>query len=315
MFGKRAQILDLFSQIEANLHENERLIYPKCYFRQDLFVGAELNSLYNRLVDIIKKHKGVVTQNMEDADHVIYPPSVDEVATNNSNSNQWIRVLKKDTRRDSILVHKLFTPDSHDEWIANLDIDDDVAGLNDSSNNASGSEVWEVTSQWLLDTDLYNEWMNQEDYEVDAEQTNNDGKVRLKKPPKMRKTLDDVIKKPHNKNSKRSPSPTPPLNKKSKTATLTRKRKHEEISTSNSKDKENGDTTSEDLTKNMDAPMAQPHVEEVHMPKNVNVKKEGTDYQPYRNGTLIDLDEENEDKKVRKKNLILRHIDIIRFLT
>ena len=63
-------------------------------------------------------------------------------------------------------MHRLFTPDSHDEWIANLDVDDEQAGLNDSSNNASGSEVWEVTSQWLLDTDMYNEWMNQEDYEV-----------------------------------------------------------------------------------------------------------------------------------------------------
>ena len=43
----------------------------------------------------------------------------------------------------------------------------------------------------------------------------------------------------------------------------------------------------------MDAPPAQPHVEEVHIPKNVNIKKESTDYQPFRNGTLIDLDEEN----------------------
>ena len=82
-------------------------------------------------------------------------------------------------------------------------------------------------------------------------------------------------------------------------AAQTRKRKYDEVSSSN-KDKENGDTTSEDLTKNMDAPLAQPHVEEVHMPKNVNLKKETTDYQPYRNGTLIDLDEENEDKKVRR---------------
>ena len=140
----------------------------------------------------------------------------------------------------------------------------------------------------------------------------------MKKPPKTRKTLDDIVKKPHNKSSKRSPSPTPPLNKKSKTsgaaaaaaaaAAQTRKRKYDEVSSSN-KDKENGDTTSEDLTKNMDAPLAQPHVEEVHMPKNVNLKKETTDYQPYRNGTLIDLDEENEDKKVRR--LFLFEINIL----
>ena len=293
LFGKRAQILDLFGQVETVLLENDCLLYPKVFFRQEYFTGSELQSLSNRLIEIVKKHKGKVCQNISDADHIIYPPSSEEVS--DSSKCQWIRVLKKDTRKDSILIHRLFTPDSHDEWLSNIDVDDDMAGLNDSSNNASGSEVWEVTSNWLLDTDLYNEWMNQEDYEVDAEQTNNEGKVKLKKPPKLRKTLDDIIKKT-NKSSKRSPSPTPPLNKKSKVNPNTRKRKHDEIST-NSKDKENGDA-GEDLTKNMEAPMAQPHVEEVHMPKNVNIKKEGTDYQPYRNGTLIDLDEENEDKKV-----------------
>lgn len=48
----------------------------------------------------------------------------------------------------------------------------------------------------------------------------------------------------------------------------------------------------------MDAPPAQPHVEEVAGAK-LNVKKEGiaqNDQQPYRNGTMIDLDEDQPDK-------------------
>ena len=72
-----------------------------------------------------------------------------------------------------------------------------------------------------------------------------------------------------------------------------RKRKHEEISNAGVA-KENGDSTDHcDLTKSMEAPLAQPHVEEVHVPKNMIIKKETTDYQPYRNGTFIDLDAEN----------------------
>ena len=303
LFGKKAQVIDLCAQIENALIENNTLAYPTCYFRQELFVGGDLPSLYTRLLEIVKKHKGTIAANQEDADHVIYPPSSDEL--NESSRCQWVRVLKKDTRKDSILIHRLFTPDSHDEWLSNIEIDDDAAGLNDSSNNASGGEVWEVTANWLLDTELYNEWMNQEDYEVDSESTfsANDGKIRLKKPPKTRKTLEDIIKKP-SKNSKRSPSPTPPLNKKAKANTNTRKRKHEEMST---KDKENGADSNEpaDLTKSMEAPLSQPHVEEVQIPKSVNIKKEGTDYQPYRNGTLIDLDEENADDK--KEGLVNGH--------
>lgn len=117
---------------------------------------------------------------------------------------------------------------------------------------------------------------------------NTENKVKLKKPFKTLKTLDDVLKKKH---MKRSPSPAPPLNKKPKSATpnatATRKRKHEEISSAT-----NGGV-SEDLTKGMVAPVTQPHVEEVQVPKGTNIKKENSDYQPYRNGTLIDLDEDN----------------------
>ncbi len=98
--------------------------------------------------------------------------------------------------------------------------------------------------------------------------------------------------------SKRSPSPAPPLNKKPKSnlnsSGNTRKRKHEEISSSSIANSINGNSNeAADLTKNMEAPPAQPHVEEVQMPKSLNIKKENSDYQPYRNGTIIDLDDDN----------------------
>ena len=76
----------------------------------------------------------------------------------------------------------------------------------------------------------------------------------------------------------------------------TRKRKHEEISSLNGNSNE-----ASDLTKNMEAPPAQPHVEEVHVPKSLGIKKENTDFQPYRNGTLIDLDEENNHNNEENK--------------
>jgi SWI/SNF related-matrix-associated actin-dependent regulator of chromatin subfamily C len=124
----------------------------------------------------------------------------------------------------------------------------------------------------------------------------------------LRRTLLDIIKKPTIKHSKRSPSPTPPTKKLKGPGPGNRKRKHEEISSSsaNIKDKDlNGDSNDAgDLTKNMEAPPAQPHVEEVTIPKNVNnsIKKENTDYQPYRNGTLIDLDEDNHNSNEENKD-------------
>lgn len=252
-----------------------------------------------QLHEIIKKHKGQVTKTLEEADHVIFPPCTDLELPN----DKFVRVIKK-KGKDSVLIHRLYSPDSHDEWINNIEIDDDAAGLNDSSNNASGGNIWEVSSNWLLDTEVYNEWMNQEDYEVDSEASVADGIVRLKKPIKSLKTLDDITKKSA---IKRSPSPTPPLSKKIKSnPTNTRKRKHEEISSSSNSNlkennKENGDNST-DLTKNMDAPVAQPHVEPVQIPKNLNIKKENPDYHPYRNGTVIDLDEENNHVNSNDEN-------------
>lgn len=307
LFGKKSQIIDLFSQIESCLVENSRLLYPTCYFRTDLFQTQDLQSLLLKLHEIVKKHKGQIASSVEDADHIIYPPSFEESLDTSNNNNHWVRVIKK-RGKDSILIHRLFTPDSHDEWLS-VEIDDEAAGLNDSVNNTSGGDVWEVTANWLLDTDIFNEWMNQEDYEVDSEQTLliNDGKIRLKKPPKMRRTLTDIIKKNVKSQSHvpRSPSPAPPSNKKLKTS-ANRKRKHEEISSIGSSLnlnlKENCDSNDADLTKNLDAPQPQPHVEEVHIPKNLHVKKETTDYQPYKNGTLIDLDEESPHNNNNNNN-------------
>lgn len=300
LFGKQSQLLDLCAQIEQSLVENQRLMYPTCYFRHELFVGEENQSLLMRLSEIVKRHKGQVVGKIEEADHVIYPSALDEL-NEPANRMDWIRVIKK-RGKDSILIHRIFTPDSQDQWLSNVEVDDDVAGLNDSTNNTSGGDIWEVTANWLLDTDMYNEWMNQEDYEVDADSTNSDGKVKLKKPLKLLKTLDDLLKKSASKQIKRSPSPAPPLNKKPKSnmnssSSSTRKRKHEEISSLNGNSNE-----ASDLTKNMDAPPAQPHVEEVHVPKSLGIKKENPDFQPYRNGTLIDLDEENNHNNEENKD-------------
>ena len=350
LFGKRASVIELCIEIEACLVANQRLLYPTCFFRADLFAkSAPLLDLHARLVDIVKAHKGQVVDTAEEADHVVYPPvsEADEPQTSAAAAvPKWIRVIKK-RGKDAVLLHRLFHPDSHDEWISNVEIDDEAAGLNDSSNEASGGDVWEVAANWLLDTHTYNEWMNQEDYEVhvDASASSPNGLAKYKKPAHMRKTLDDIVKVPAAKkaNMKRSPSPNTTTAatatttvsssssasaaantgtlKKSKAnananagggvaATGPRKRKHDDTTASaatadkvdkiepNStatasstvKDKENA---ADDLTKNMEAPPAQPHIEEVHVPKHLaNVKKESSDYQPYRNGTLIDLDEE-----------------------
>lgn len=112
---------------------------------------------------------------------------------------------------------------------------------------------------------------------------------------------------------KRSPSPAPPVNKKMKsgttptasTTTRNSKRKHEEMKeAAAAAAAASSNHNNHDLTESMDAPTSQPHVEEVAVTTGKaagGVKKESStqpsaDMQPYRNGTLIDLDEEANDK-------------------
>ena len=49
----------------------------------------------------------------------------------------------------------------------------------------------------------------------------------------------------------------------------------------------------DDLTKDMDDPMPEPNIQEVSVPRIVNVKSHrDTDFQPARGSTLMDVDEE-----------------------
>jgi SWI/SNF related-matrix-associated actin-dependent regulator of chromatin subfamily C len=163
-FGKRQSIIDLCQQIETCLIESNRLLLPSCYFRTELF-GSAHQGLLQQLQTIVTKHKGRVVDSMDDADHIIYPPSSDEGADPTNGGNPWVRVVKRRPKDSLVLVHRYFTPDSHDEWLNGVDMDDDAAAaLNESGQSTGASDVYEVTANWLLDTDLYNEWMNQVGY-------------------------------------------------------------------------------------------------------------------------------------------------------
>lgn len=171
------------------------MTYPSCYLRPE--IDAQL---CDKLREIIKKHKGTLSNSQDDADHIIYPP-IDEKKPSDT---EWIRVVQK--RGKDALIHTWYLPDSHDQWLQNVDIDEP------EPNDNCG--IWNVNANWILDTEKFNEWMNQEDYEVDYDNLDENNRAKHKKPPNMRKTLEEIMPK---KKPKRSPSPTPPVNKKIKT--------------------------------------------------------------------------------------------------
>lgn len=66
------------------------------------------------------------------------------------------------------LFLRYYFPDSFDKWDSmDLPIDPPEHGDYIESFN-DPPKVWRVAANWLLDLDEYNEWMNEDDYEVDA---------------------------------------------------------------------------------------------------------------------------------------------------
>ena len=65
-------------------------------------------------------------------------------------------------------IRRYYFPDSYDKWDA---IDVPVEPLEQSEYLEALNEpqkTYRVAANWLLDLDQNNEWMNEEDYEVDA---------------------------------------------------------------------------------------------------------------------------------------------------
>ncbi|NXQ49723.1 SMRC1 protein, partial [Catharus fuscescens] len=263
--------VEMFMTIEKTL--NNCLSRPTIYLIPDM----ELK-LANKLKDIVKRHQGTVTEEKSKATHHVYPSptSVDD--------DEWLRpVMKKDKQ---VLVHWGFFPDSYDTWVHANEIDAEI------EDPPIPEKPWKVHAKWILDTDVFNEWMNEEDYEVDENRKSVSFRQRIsmkneepvRSPERRdRKAAGSTRKRKH------SPSPPPtPVESRKKTgkkgqAALYGKRRGQKE-----------EDEQEDLTKDMEDPTPVPNIEEVVLPKNVNPKKD-SENTPVKGGTVADLDEQDEE--------------------
>ncbi|XP_026581165.1 SWI/SNF complex subunit SMARCC1-like, partial [Pseudonaja textilis] len=127
---------------------------------------------------------------------------------------------------------------------------------------------WKVHARWILDMDVFNEWMNEEDYEVDEN----------KKPVSFRQRIylrnEEPVRSPERRDRKAaagtrkrkaSPSPPPPP-----TPVESRKKvgKKGQASLYGKRRGQKEEEEQDDLTKDMEDPTPVPNVEEVALPKN-----------------------------------------------
>ncbi|XP_077339526.1 SWI/SNF complex subunit SMARCC2 isoform X3 [Lithobates pipiens] len=277
--------VEMFMTIEKSLVQNN------CLSRPNIYLHADIDSkLQSKLKDIVKRHQGTVTEDKSHASHVVVP------VPGNLEEEEWVRpILKRDKQ---VLLHWGYYPDSYDTWIPASEIEAPV------EDAPTAEKPRKVHAKWILDTDSFNEWMNEEDYEV-----NDDRNPVARRKKISAKTLTDEVrsllqspvievsspdsdrrdkKGPNYKKRKRSPSPPP-------SAEAKKKNVKKGPSTPYTKSKRgHREEEQEDLTKDMDEPSPVPNVEEVTLPKAVNTKKD-SESAPVKGGTVTDLDEQEDE--------------------
>uniref|UniRef100_A0A8C3Y1N5 SWI/SNF related, matrix associated, actin dependent regulator of chromatin subfamily c member 2 n=1 Tax=Catharus ustulatus TaxID=91951 RepID=A0A8C3Y1N5_CATUS len=262
--------VEMFMTIEKSLVQNN------CLARPNIFLHQEIEpKLLGKLKDIVKRHQGTVTEDKSNASHIVCP------VPGNLEEEEWVRpVMKRDKQ---VLLHWGYYPDSYDTWIPASEIEASV------EDPPTPEKPRKVHAKWILDTDTFNEWMNEEDYEVTDEKSPVTRRKKI-----SAKTLTDEVNSPDSdrrdkkggnyKKRKRSPSPSPTPEAKKKNA------KKGPSTPYNKSKRGHREEEQEDLTKDMDEPSPVPNVEEVTLPKTVNTKKD-SESAPVKGGTMTDLGE------------------------
>uniref|UniRef100_A0A8C1ZGC1 SWI/SNF related, matrix associated, actin dependent regulator of chromatin, subfamily c, member 2 n=1 Tax=Cyprinus carpio TaxID=7962 RepID=A0A8C1ZGC1_CYPCA len=263
--------VEMFMTIEKSLVQNN------CLSRPVIYLSSEIEpKLLGKLKDIIKRHQRA----KHNAKKLL--PSLKK-RKKEWFSVVWVRpVMKRDKQ---MLLHWGYWPDSYDTWISASEVE---AAVEDPP---TAEKPRKVHAKWILDLDQFNEWMNEEDYEV------GEGGPRRKRI--SAKTLTDEVSAPDERRDKKpssakkrkrspSPSPTPPPQeskkkntKKGPTTPYTKSKRGQR------------EEEQEDLTKDLDEPSPVPAVEEATLPKTVT--KKDSDSTPVKGGTMTDLDEQEDE--------------------
>ncbi|XP_062321496.1 SWI/SNF complex subunit SMARCC1 isoform X2 [Osmerus eperlanus] len=266
--------------VEMFLNVEKTLVQNNCLTRPIVFLAADMEQKQaNKLKDIIKRHQGSITEDKSKATHHIYPSPTQQ------DDEEWLRpVMRKDKQ---VLVHWGMFPDSYDTWVATSDVDGEV------EDPPSSEKPWKVHAKWVLDTDAFNEWMNEEDYEVDDNKKPVNFRQRIfPREEESSRTPDRKERKANAAGKKRRRSPSPPSTpaesrkkggKKGNPGPHWKRRGHREE-----------EDMEEDLTKDLEDPSPVPGMEEVTLPKNVNPKKD-SENTPVKGGAVADLDELDDD--------------------
>ena len=187
------------SRKEANLEMcqkvEEALEKKKYHWSPKLFLSKGLSKEDKEKVkELAKKFKVSIIDSESDATHILYPST-------ELDYDMFCRGVFK--RGDKCLVHFYRMPESHDNWglMWPPEEKEPPEGIPDEKE-----EQYRVSVDWLIEAEEYNEFMCEEDYEVEENGQNKSNEMYM-----TEEEYSNCCEKPSKKKGKRkrSPSPTP----------------------------------------------------------------------------------------------------------
>ncbi|KAF9934174.1 hypothetical protein FBU30_003198 [Linnemannia zychae] len=113
-----------------------------------------------KLEAILRRLGGTTTTDSQLATHIVHH-SAEELES--PEGEEWLRTLEK--KDGKVLVHYWYYPDSYDEWLLETSSE-----FMDPEPAPEHSGAWGISTRWIRDSEKYNEWMNEEDYEPSSDQ-------------------------------------------------------------------------------------------------------------------------------------------------
>jgi SWI/SNF related-matrix-associated actin-dependent regulator of chromatin subfamily C len=151
--ANRKDLTDLVLRIRQELLRSGHLLRPRIFVRPDCPNTSLLRHTVTKL--------GAELAHAEDAPgvtHVIYPygPKGDP-----DDGQEYLRTLE--VAGGAAKVHWWYLPDSYDEWLPAAAAPADV----EPEMKPPGGRPWKVHVRFITDSEKYNEWMNEADYETE----------------------------------------------------------------------------------------------------------------------------------------------------
>lgn len=146
--------IDLLRLIEKNLLRNSKLTEVRVYITKAVPPEEQVG------LRAIALKRAALADGPDDATHVVYPDPAGTTTAETADTD-YCRTIE--IRGDFANVHWWYYPDSYNSWIDKAVIQGEI------EDEEPHSGAWNVQSRWLEDTDLFNEWMNELDYEITDE--------------------------------------------------------------------------------------------------------------------------------------------------